>query len=255
MQRDFRPTDSLLDARDPAPVALRGGPAPFVLTVEHAGRAVPRRLADLGLPPGEIDRHIGWDIGALDLALAMARRLPAVVIAQRYSRIVIDANRPREAEDLIPEATDGTTVPANAGLSDRDRAQRWDEIHRPFHDAVADHCDQGARALIAVHSYDPQRRSDAEVRPWPVGLLWRQENALAEGLARSLADAAPALPLGINQPYEIEDTSDFTIPVHGEARGLPHVLVEVRNDLIRDAAGIARFADLLARACLDLELP
>lgn len=209
----------------------------------------------MGLAPGEIDRHIGWDIGALALARAMAGRMPAAVVAQTYSRIVIDANRPREAADLVPAVTDGTEVPANAGLDEAARQERWDAIHRPFHDAVARRCDGGARALIAVHTYDPRRNADADVRPWPVALLWRQGNPLADGLARRLADDAAALPLGINEPYEIEDTSDFTIPVHAETRGLPHVLIEVRNDFVRDPAGVARFADLLARACLDLELP
>jgi predicted N-formylglutamate amidohydrolase len=119
---------------------------------------------------------------------------------------------------------------------------------------VEERCAAGARALIAVHTYDPRRRVDAAVRPWPVGLLWRRENPLAGALARRLAEDASALPLGINEPYEIEDASDFTIPVHGEGRGLPHVLVEVRNDLVRDAAAVARMAGVLARACLDLEV-
>ncbi|PWJ10058.1 N-formylglutamate amidohydrolase [Jannaschia seohaensis] len=253
MQRDSSPS-GLLGPRDPSPVEISGGRAPLLLTVEHAGRGVPERLSDMGLPAGEIDRHIGWDIGALDLARAMAARLPATLVAQRYSRLVIDVNRPWDASDLVPETADGTEVPANAGLDGISRQQRWDEIHRPFHDAVAAGCDNGAKALVAVHTYDPRRRADPEDRPWPVGLLWRQGNPLAEGLAARLSDHAAALPLGINAPYEIEDESDFTIPMHAERRGLPHVLIEVRNDFVRDAAGILLFADLLSQAILDLEL-
>ncbi len=254
MQRAKRPDELLLGPRDPYPVAVHDAAAPLLLTVEHAGRHVPERLANLGLPPEDIDRHIGWDAGAYEIARAMAHRLPAVVIAQRYSRLVIDVNRPKGADDLIPEIADGTHVPANAGLDETARRRRWDEIHRPFHDAVSARCDQNIRALIAIHTYDPQRRSDREVRPWPVGLLWRRDNPLATGLAERLARDDMVLPLGINEPYEIDDASDFTIPMHAETRGLPHVLVEVRNDLVRDAAGVARFADLLARACLDLEV-
>lgn len=243
----------LLGADDPPPVAVTGAPAPIVLTVEHAGQQVPRRLADMGLPKGEIDRHIGWNIGALALAHAMAERLPASIVAQRYSRLVIDVNRPLAAEDLVPEVTDGTRVPGNMNLSPRDRLQRWDEIHRPFHDAVAERCEAGAQALISVHTYDRRRGCDAEDRPWPVGLLWRQDNPLAAHLAASLEQEAAALPLGLNAPYCIEDSSDFTIPVHAEPRGLPHVLIEVRNDMVREATGVARFANLLARAILKLE--
>ena len=91
------------------------------------------------------------------------------------------------------------------------------------------------------------------MRPWPVGLLWRQPNPLADGLARALAREAAALPLGINQPYEIEDASDYTIPVHAEPRRLPHVLIEVRNDHLRTPAAVAAMADLLTRACLHPE--
>lgn len=247
-------SEPLLGPDDPEPVAVRDGAAPLLLTVEHAGRAVPRRLGDLGLPQGEIDRHIGWDIGALDLAVALADSLSASVVAQRYSRVVIDSNRPWGADDLIPEVSDSTAIPANAGLSEEARLQRWHALHQPFHREVATRCDAGARALIAIHTYDPQRHSDAAERPWPIGLLWRQDNPLAVRLARRLAADGAALPLGLNEPYRIEDTSDFTVPVHCEARNLPHVLVEVRNDLVRDKAGVARMAGVLARACFDLEI-
>lgn len=254
MQRETRATELLLGPRDPDPVVIHGETAPFLLTVEHAGRHVPESMANLGLPSEEIDRHIGWDIGAYELALAMAERMPSVVVAQRYSRLVIDANRPWDADDLVPAVSDGTRVPSNAGLDLATRRKRWDEIHRPFHDALSAFCDGSVRALIAVHTYDPQRQSDRAMRPWPIGLLWRRDNSLAEGLAARLPRDEATLPLGINEPYEIEDSSDFTIPVHAEPRHLPHVLVEVRNDFVRDADGVARFASILARACLELEV-
>jgi predicted N-formylglutamate amidohydrolase len=219
------------------------------VTVEHAGTAVPRVLGDLGLPPGEIDRHIGWDPGALDLGQALAQRLDATLLAQPYSRLVIDCNRPWGAPDLAPPVSDGTVVPANEGLSEADFRRRWDAIHAPFHAAVAEAA-HTARCLLSVHTYDPQRRSDGAIRPWPIGLLWRQPNPLAETLARALAREPAALPLGINQPYEIEDASDYTIPVHAEPRRLPHVLIEVRNDHLRTPAAVAAMADLLTRACL-----
>jgi predicted N-formylglutamate amidohydrolase len=245
-------TEALLGRDDPAPIIRRAGGSGWLVTVEHAGRAVPRGLGDLGLPPGEIDRHIGWDPGALALGQALAERLDATLLAQPYSRLVIDCNRPWGAHDLAPPVSDGTPIPANAALTETDLRRRWDAIHAPFHAAVARAADK-ARGLLSIHSYDPRRRSDGSVRPWPVGLLWRQANPLADGLARALAREAAALPLGINQPYEIEDASDYTIPVHAEPRRLPHVLIEVRNDHLRTAAAVAAMADLLTRACLHPE--
>jgi predicted N-formylglutamate amidohydrolase len=245
--------DAVLGAGDPPPVLRQAGRAGWLLTVEHAGRAVPARLGDLGLPPGEIDRHIGWDPGALDLAQALAQRLEATLVAQPYSRLVIDCNRPWGAPDLVPPVSDGTPVPANAGLPEADLRRRWEAIHAPFHAAVAAAAGQAVCGLIAVHSYDPQRRTDAAPRPWPVGLLWRQANPLAEGLAHALGGDPAAMPLGINRPYAIDDASDYTIPIQAEPRRLPHVLLEVRNDLLRTPGAVAAMADLLARACLEAE--
>lgn len=244
--------DALLGPEDPAPLIRRPGGSGWLVTVEHAGRTVPRALGDLGLPSGEIDRHIGWDPGAFDLGAALAKRLDAALLAQPYSRLVIDCNRPWGAPDLVPRESDGTVVPANEGRAERALRQRWDEIHAPFHAAVAEAAPR-ARGLLAVHTYDPRRLSDGAVRPWPVGLLWRQANPLAETLARALAREASALPLGLNQPYEIEDVSDYTIPVHAEPRRLPHVLIEVRNDYLRTTAAVDAMADLLTRACLHPE--
>jgi predicted N-formylglutamate amidohydrolase len=228
MQRRSSPA-ALLSPADPPPVEVIVGSSGWLLTVEHAGRAVPERLGNLGLPCGEIDRHIGWDPGALLLARRLRERLGATLVAQPYSRLIIDCNRPREAPDLVPEASDGTPVPANVGLAEKARRERWEAIHAPFHAAVARACEAAPQGLLAVHSYDPRRRSDAAVRPWPLGLLWRRDNPLAHRLAERLSRHEAARPLGINEPYAIEDASDFTIPVHAEPRGLPHVLIEVRT--------------------------
>jgi predicted N-formylglutamate amidohydrolase len=242
----------LLSDHDPDPVFAKAGRSDWLLTVEHAGRAIPSVLGDLGLPPGEIDRHIGWDPGALDLALELAHRLDASLIAQRYSRLVIDCNRPWQAHDLVPETSDRTAIPANK-TGREDHKMRWDEIHAPFHAAVTDALDRGARRLVAVHTYDPLRRVDGATRPWPIGLLARVSNPLIIALERHLSEVIRVAPLGVNQPYEIEDTSDYTIPIHAEPRDLPHVLIEVRNDFLRDAAAVAAMADTIFEACRTLE--
>ncbi len=236
----------LLSSSDPDPVNFSQGSSGWLLTVEHAGRAVPSSLGSLGLPEAELARHIGWDPGALALAEALRPMLDATLVAQRYSRLVIDCNRPRSAPDLIPEVADGTPVPGNMSLTAAEVTARWNEIHAPFHDAVSRTLPR-TTALLSVHTYDPRRRADAATRPWPIGLLWRQANPLANRLATALA--AQITPLGLNQPYEIDDAGDYTIPVHAEPRGLPHALIEVRNDHLASSDLIARIASLLAHAC------
>ncbi len=237
----------LLSQGDPDPVLVREGGRDWLLTVEHAGRAVPGTLGDLGLKRGEIDRHIGWDPGALDLAQALAARADATLVAQRYSRLVIDCNRPWASDDLVPARSDRTAVPGNT-VTEPERKARWDEIHAPFHQEVALRLDKGARRIVAVHSYDPRRDVDGATRPWPIGLLARVANPLMAAMQRHLEAVDWVAPLGLNEPYEIEDASDYTIPVHAEPRALPHVLVEVRNDYLRDARAVAKVADTLHAA-------
>ena len=244
---------TLLGPNDPPPVeVLRpDGAGPVVLTCEHAARAIPERLGDLGLPPGEIDRHIGWDIGALGVATRLSAMLDAPLAIQPYSRLVVDCNRPLGGINHMPEISDGTGIPANRGLSDADRAARHDAIHQPFHAAVTTLLDARAGndvTLIAVHSFTPALRTSDAARPWDVGALCRTGAPFVGEFLAGLAEADPALCLALNAPYEIEDDGDYTIPIHAEARGLPHALLEIRQDRIADAAGQARFADLVAAA-------
>ena len=56
----------------------------------------------------------------------------------------------------------------------------------------------------------------------------------------------PALVVGDNEPYSVDDESDYTIPQHGEKRVIPHVLIEIRHDLIEDAADQSEWAERLA---------
>jgi predicted N-formylglutamate amidohydrolase len=174
------------------------------------------------------------------------------MIAQRYSRLVIDCNRPWAAPDLIPQQSDKTSIKANQ-IGPEERHMRWNEIHVPFHLAVANALDNGACRLMAVHSYDPQRDVDGAVRPWPIGLLARVSNPLLDVLHANLSAIDDINPLGINEPYRIEDASDYTIPVHAEARSIPHVLLEVRNDYLSDHRAVSAIADTIVNACKSME--
>lgn len=243
----------LLGAGDPAPVERinADGTAGLVLLCEHAGQIVPAGLSGLGLPFAEMDKHIAWDIGAEAVARRLSQRLDAPLIVQRYSRLVIDANRPLSAPDCIPEISDGVAIPANRGLSEADHRCRYDEIHAPFHAAVSDLLDSRAgesrpTLLVTVHSFTPVMAGVA--RDMAVGLLFNRDRRLAVALKDTLARIAPDETVALNAPYSVGDDSDYAIPQHGEARGLPHVLIELRNDLITDAAGQDLWAGRLADA-------
>ncbi len=253
----------LLSRGDPDPVEVvrASGTSPVLLLCEHAGRAVPASLAGLGLDASEMDKHIAWDIGAAATARRLSDLLDAPLVLQRYSRLVIDTNRPLSAPDCIPEISDGTVVPGNAALDDAARQQRYDEIHRPLHDTVAAMLDARAAAgrpgvLVTIHSYTSVFAGQA--RPMAAGILYNRDARLAQALDAALTQIAPEAVVALNAPYTVDDASDYAIPVHGEQRGIPHVLIELRNDEVADAAGqqlwAGRLADALGTALKTLEI-
>lgn len=231
---------------------VAGGLAPeIVLVCEHAGRLVPPGLSNLGLPPAAFKRHIALDIGAGAVTRRMAALLGAPAVLNTCSRLVIDCNRPVTAPDAFPAVSDGTRVPGNAGLTDADRDWRIKTVYTPFHAAVADRiAAPGVRAIFSIHSFTPEM--DGIARPWDIGLLFRKDQRTSRLLASALAEGDPDLRIGMNAPYRIDDQSDWFVPVHGEGSGLPHSLIEIRNDHIRDPAGIERFAVLLSTAIAKL---
>ena len=245
------PLITLLARDEPAPfsVSHAEGASPFFLTGDHAGRRLPRRLGDLGLPAPELERHIAWDIGAEGLARALADRLDAFLILQTYSRLAIDCNRPVDVPTSIVTLSEETPVPGNRGLSRGDVATRAREIFWPYHDRIVAELDRrqdaGRRTvLVAIHSFTPVFKGVA--RPWQVGVLYNRDARLARPLL-DLLRAEGDLTVGDNEPYAISDDSDYGIPVHGERRGLPHVELEIRQDLIAEPAGQRAWADRLAR--------
>lgn len=248
---DHRPADGsgLLDAHDPAPIEVcqAGAASPILLLCEHAGQSIPQALNGLGLPQGAVDQHIGWDIGAEDLARGLAVRLNCPLIVQRYSRLVMDCNRPPGAEGSIPEVSDGVGVPGNIGLRAEDHERRRQAIFDPMNAAIAAAFEaHPRRAAFSIHSFT--RHFQGQDRPWDAGFLTRRDTDTAVRLMRSISGAAPKFNLALNEPYQIEDASDWFIPRHAEVRGVRHSLIEVRNDHLQDAAGVARWADLLADA-------
>lgn len=244
-------TSALLGADDPAVYTIHRpqGASPFLLLADHAGQQVPRALAALGLPQAELDRHIGWDIGIAGTTRALAQRLDAWAIEQTYSRLLIDCNRPLASPTLITETSDGTVVPGNAALTAAQRQQRIDAIHAPYHARINAELDARRDAarptlLVMMHSFTPVM--NGVQRPWHAGVLYHQDTRFAHPLLRALG-AEGDLVVGDNQPYSVTPSSDYAVPVHGEGRGLVHVELEIRQDLIADEAGQQAWAERLAR--------
>ncbi len=238
---------------DPAPVTLLNaeGASPFVLLCEHASNHIPARLGALGLPEAELSRHIAWDIGAADLARRLSALLDAPLFLAGVSRLLIDLNRPPGVPTSIPERSEDTVIPGNLGLGAEERAAREAAWFHPFHAAVAALLDRrqaaGAPTLVVgVHSFTP--RFQGVDRPWHAGVLFGEAEVFGRTLAAAIG-ADPALVVGENEPYRIEPgVHDHTVPVHGDARGLDAALIEVRQDLLADAAGIEAWALRLASA-------
>lgn len=244
----------LLSATDPMPFeTLReDGASDFVLVCEHAGTAVPERLNGLGVAPEVFGRHVAVDIGALGVSQRLSERFDAPLIAQPYSRLVVDCNRPFHAQDAIPEVSDAIEIPANRELDDTARRARFAAIHDPFHHCIDRLLEQRRHRgqptiLVAIHSFTPQMSGGAP-RPWQMGLLCNRDRRFTQHVLDAFRAANPDRLAEINQPYTVDDLGDYTIPYHGERRGLPHLLIEVRNDLIGDAEGQALWADLISDA-------
>jgi len=231
------------------------GRSPFLLTCDHYGRLIPRALGDLGLPESERVRHIGWDIGIAGVAEALSKHLDAHLIVQRYSRLVIDCNRPPHVASSIPLISEATTIPGNEGISREAAAIRRREVFDPYHRRIDEIIDARASTgrptvLVSLHSFTPVYAGIA--RPWHIGTLYHRDTRLPPLLLRLLR-AEGDLVVGDNEPYAVSDETDYTIPVHAEARGLMNTGIEIRQDLISDQAGEQAWAERLARIFTEIE--
>jgi predicted N-formylglutamate amidohydrolase len=232
----------------PAPVEIvnEEGASRTLLVCEHASRHIPARYGGLALPPEERERHIAWDIGAAAVTRELAMAIDAPAYLGTYSRLLIDLNRPIGAPSSIPERSEATDIPGNIGLSAAEREARRNAIFAPFQTRVGERIDRRRpERLVAIHSFTPVFLGVA--RPWHVGILYGAARDFGEAVIAALR-ADRALVVDANVPYVIDRDEDYTVPVHGDDRGIPAILVEIRNDLIQEPRGVSEWAARLAKA-------
>ena len=219
----------------------------LLLLCDHAASALPEAYGSLGLPPHEFHRHIAYDIGAAGVTERIAEALNAPAVFTRYSRLLIDPNRGADDPTLIMQISDGAVVPGNATIDEAERSLRIAHYYEPYHSAISASVDAALEAgkppiLFSVHSFTSAWRGVQ--RPWHLGVLWDKDPRLALPLLHGL-QAIPGIVAGNNVPYSGQLYGD-TLYRHGTSRGLAHVLLEVRQDLIMTPEGQAEWSDRLA---------
>ncbi len=243
-----------------APLIGPGEPEPFrvlnpqgrarlLVVCDHASRRVPAALDNLGLDELALGRHIASDIGAGDVAERLSARLDAQAVLAGYSRLVVDCNRALSDPTSILAVSDGEFIPGNQGLDDEAKAERARQFFFPYHDAINRRLESFARrgivpAFVAVHSFTPVFQQVR--RPWQIGILWDTDPRIPVPLIEALR--AQGIAVGDNEPYSGKAPADHTVDHHAEAGGLPHVSIEIRQDLVDHPEGVARWAGILGDA-------
>jgi predicted N-formylglutamate amidohydrolase len=226
------------------------GKSIFLLAVDHASFRIPQRLADLGLAASELRRHIAWDIGALEIAKKVSALLDATLVAQNYSRLVIDCNRNPEVSSSIPTMSEYTSIPGNQQLSAEEVTARRVEVFEPYHRCIRERIDERlatGRPTILVAQHSMTNVYQGVQRQMHAAILYNRDSRFAHRMLQQLR-RDPALEIADNQPYFVSDETDYTIPRHGEARGLLHVEIEVRQDLVTHEAGQTEWAQRISQA-------
>jgi predicted N-formylglutamate amidohydrolase len=228
-----------------------GGAPPIVIVCDHASNRVPRELSSLGLEAEHMETHIAWDIGAGAVARSLAVRCRANAIIAGYSRLVVDLNRAPEDVSAYPSISDGRLIPGNVGLTLAAKTERRHVLFDPYHAAIdaaisARTTVDLAPVCLGLHSFTPQFHGTW--RPWEIGILWDTDPRVALPLMARLR--ASGCVVGDNEPYSGRHPADYSMDIHAEARGLAHVGIEIRQDLIADEPGQARWAQIVGDALL-----
>lgn len=219
--------------------------SPLLFVCDHASNALPEGYGTLGLEPSLFATHIASDIGAAEVTKALAAAFGAPAVLGRWSRLLIDLNRGEDDPTLMMKLSDGSLIPGNARTNSSEIQKRIGNFHAPYHAAIAAEIaamrvQDVVPVLVSMHSFTPVWKTFR--RPWEVGVLWDRDGRLAKPLIEELAKAG--FTVGDNEPYSGELENDCLYK-HGTMLGLPHVLIEMRQDLIADAAMARAFAGRL----------
>ena len=224
------------------------GRAPVLLVADHASPFFPAAMNQLGLADWVLERHVAWDIGSDQLTRYLADALDAQAVLAGFSRLIVDPNRKLDDPTAFVQVSDGIAVPGNLDLDEEQKALRVQSFFQPYHDAITARLERFRTkaivpAFISVHTCTPV--FDRVVRPWHVGVMWDQDPRIAEPLMDHLR-RMDGVCIGDNEPYSGRHPHDYTVDFHAEPGGLPHVGIEVRQDLVADDRGAREWADILA---------
>jgi predicted N-formylglutamate amidohydrolase len=227
---------------------------PALLGCDHASSHIPQELNNLGVDEQHLDDHIALDIGAGAVAAELGALLNVPVVMGAHSRLVVDCNRNLDDPTAFPAESDGVPVPGNQSIDAAEREARANAFYWPYHHAVRDQLRKLERlapapALLAIHSFTPQM--NGVQRPWHLGALWDKDDRIALPFMRHF-DSNPDVVVGDNEPYSGRHPADFTLDHHAEAEGLPHLGIEIRQDLIDTESGVKHWASVLAAALMPI---
>jgi predicted N-formylglutamate amidohydrolase len=242
---------------DPAPFSIINpqGRARVLLVGDHVSNRIPKSLNGLGLDEESLQQHIAYDIGTHKLINHLSQHLDAPAVLAGYSRLVVDLNRSLEDESVMPEVSDNTIIPGNQNMSAEHRSERIHCFYTPYRKAIDGMLhrfrDNGiVPAFIAIHSFTPEMAGFA--RPWHVGILWDKDPRIPLPLMQNLRVNPEGFNIGDNEPYSGKHPADYTIDHHAEAAGIPHVSIEIRQDLVDTEDGAERWATILDDALTDI---
>ena len=240
----------LIGPGDPPPFMTYNdnGSARVLLVADHASPFFPAGMNQLGLADWVLERHVAWDIGSDTLTRFLADRLDAPAVLAGFSRLIVDPNRKLGDPSAFSELSDGIAIPGNIGLDETQKALRVQSFFKPYHDAIANKLDAFSQrnivpAMISIHTCTPV--FDRIVRPWHIGILWDKDPRIPQLLIDHF-DRMDEICIGDNEPYSGRHPNDFTIDHHAEPAGLPHLGIEVRQDLVSDSDGARKWAGILA---------
>jgi predicted N-formylglutamate amidohydrolase len=241
-------SESLLSPDEPGPFQVLNPLAevPILLVCDHASCRIPQSLGDLGLDPFARRCHLAIDIGAGSLTEELAASLGVTAVVARYSRLVVDLNRQLMDTGAFLEYGDGILISGNRNLRQEDKDSRADALYWPYHQAVDEQVQRLRNAgpppaFISVHSFTPVLNGQS--RPWQMGILWDKDTQLRDIFMEEFS--AAGYTVGDNEPYSGKAPQDFTIDHHAEEIGLPHIGIEIRQDLVADAAGVEKIANIM----------